>query len=250
MTSSPSPSHCTLPAPLLQFEGKAGYGDTPLFEPITLCLYPQKWHCLLGRSGCGKSSLMRFIAGIEKQLWVQGGIKWSPAFTTPPKIAFMAQKDGLLDHKNIKENIVLGAALRGEAIDHKRCDDLIGQVGLGDFAHLKPPQLSGGMRQRCALARSLYEDSDLILLDEPFSQLDAYTRIEMQKLAVTLLKGKTILHITHDPREAALMADYLYILKTEKLHNLPCPHTSPLRNFEDNAVLLIEKNIMAMLKKS
>jgi putative hydroxymethylpyrimidine transport system ATP-binding protein len=182
-----------------------------LFHNIDLHLHERGWTCLLGPSGVGKTTILRLFAGLDTHGTFEGNISRSEQ-SGKVTCSYMAQQDLLLPWLDVVENIQLGARLRGDTVDVNRANSLINQVGLADHISKTPSQLSGGMRQRVALARTLMEDQDLVLLDEPFSALDAKTRAEMQELAFDLLKGRTVLLVTHDPNEAARLGDANYIL--------------------------------------
>lgn len=190
-----------------------------LFEDISLPLAERGWTCLLGPSGVGKTTILRLIAGLDTHGVFHGSIR-SEDKTTIPGAAYMAQQDLLMPWLNVSENISLGARLRREPVDHDRVEALVSEVGLKDHKDKVPSQLSGGMRQRVALARTLMEDRPLVLLDEPFSALDARTRAEMQELAHETLAGRTVLLVSHDPSEAARMGDQNFILDETGLREI------------------------------
>lgn len=124
----------------------------------------------------------------------------------------MAQQDLLLPWLSLQDNILLGAHLRGEVPDLALAQSLLMRLGLADRAHALPASLSGGMRQRAALARTLMEKRPLVLMDEPFSALDAITRAAMQDLASDMLSQRCVLLVTHDPAEACRLAGRIFIL--------------------------------------
>jgi putative hydroxymethylpyrimidine transport system ATP-binding protein len=124
----------------------------------------------------------------------------------------MAQTDLLYPWLRVIDNVMLGSRLRRERRDASRAMHLLERVGLADRARALPMELSGGMRQRTALARTLYEDRPMVLMDEPFSALDAVTRARVQELAAELLHGRTVLLITHDPMEACRLGHKLVVL--------------------------------------
>jgi putative hydroxymethylpyrimidine transport system ATP-binding protein len=161
---------------------------------------------------------LRFIAGLTTQdERSQGTITVDNDIPITQQIAYMAQTDCLLPWLNAHENIMLGFKLRGQTglarkSAAKEAHLLMEKVGLKHAASLYPAQLSGGMRQRVALVRTLIENQPIILMDEPFSALDAVTRYRLQNLAATLLKNKTVLFITHDPLEALRLADEIYVM--------------------------------------
>ena len=220
------------PAPGVRLSGEAEIDERALFSDFTLDVAPGEWTCLLGASGVGKSTVLRLIAGLETGAGFQGDIAASDGGAIEGRVAYMAQSDLLLPWATALENVTLGARLRGETPDPDRAMALIGRVGLSDHAHKKPGALSGGERQRVALARTLMEDRPLILLDEPFSALDARTRAEMQELAAELLAGRTVLLVTHDPAEAARMGSRIYVMTTEGLEEAETPPTAPIRDFD------------------
>ena len=205
------------PAPGISLSGVSlRYEGTYLFKQLDLRLPAGQCSALLGPSGVGKSNLLRLIAGLQP---IEPGGRVSiadnevqPAGKTSPKIAYMAQQDLLLPWLDALGNVTLGARLRHERPDHVRARDLLHQVGLADYQHALPATLSGGMRQRVALARTLMEDRPIILMDEPFSALDAITRLRLQELAAKLLSGRTILLVSHDPLEALRISQRIFIM--------------------------------------
>lgn len=224
-------------APGVTLCGKAEIGARTLFANLTLEVAPEKWTCLLGASGVGKSTLLRLIAGLETGANFVGKITASDKAASEGRIAYMAQSDLLLPWATALDNVTLGARLRGEKTDRDRAMALIGRVGLTDHAHKKPSALSGGERQRIALARTLMEDRPLILLDEPFSALDARTRAEMQELSAELLRGRTVLLVTHDPAEAARMGHHIYVMTSAGLEEAETPPAAPIRDIDDPETL-------------
>lgn len=205
-------------------------GGERLFGPLELTLREGGWTCILGPSGVGKSTILRLIAGLEIGGAFEGEID-------APDVAYMAQDDLLFPWLNVLDNAVLGARLRGEVPDFERAKALIGRVGLTAQIEQKPPTLSGGQRQRVALVRTMMEDRPVILLDEPFSALDARNRAQMQELAVELFAGRTVLLITHDPAEAARLSDVIYILDEAGLRAMAVPECETPRAVDDAAVL-------------
>ncbi len=185
---------------------------------LSLSLKAGKWTVLLGRSGCGKTTVLRYLAGLldDKVEW-QGTLATSDELPLTDRIAYMAQQDLLLPWLSVIDNVCLSHRFQNsssdKALQTNQALELLAAVGLADHASTMPDQLSGGMRQRVALARTLMQDKPVVLMDEPFSALDAVTRHKLQSLACELLKGKTVVLITHDPQEAVRLADNLYVLQ-------------------------------------
>lgn len=166
---------------------------------------------IVGTSGCGKSTLLNIIAGLEEK--TGGIIKFK---SENPKISYMLQNDALLPWKNVLDNATLGLELLGlkntESVNKTK--EMITEYGLLEFIDKKPGSLSGGMRQRVALIRSLAIDPDILLLDEPFSALDYYTRLTISEDVHDLIKksGKSAIIITHDIQEAISLGDRVVVL--------------------------------------
>src|SRR5882672_10484192 len=177
---------------------------------------------LIGPSGCGKSTLLNIGSGLtapsEGQAFVDGERVEGPN----AHVAFMLQKDLLLPWRTIVENVMFGVEIQGVAAAERRrrAQALLENLKLAEFSGHYPHQLSGGMRQRVALARTLAVDPTVLLLDEPFSAVDAQTRIVLQRdLASTLKRaGKTALLITHDLNEAVLMSDRVLVMSQRPGH--------------------------------
>jgi putative hydroxymethylpyrimidine transport system ATP-binding protein len=190
------------------------FGDNLIFENISLDLVIGGWTCLLGQSGVGKSSLLRLIAGLDHNATA---IERKAAGITDgtQNTAYMAQQDLLMPWLTLAENVSIGARLRNEAKKGslERACHLLDRVGLGDEAETYPDACSGGMRQRTALARTLFENRQVVLMDEPFSSVDSITRLDLQDLASEILFGKTVLLVTHDIQEALRLGDKVVVMK-------------------------------------
>ena len=198
-------------SPSLNVENLAlTYGGQPIFQNLSFTIPAGRLLALLGPSGVGKTTLLRIIAGLETP--EAGSITASDGQPLSGRIAYMAQQDLLLPWARVIYNVMIGARLRGEPPSPDRAQTLLAQVGLADRAAALPAALSGGMRQRVAIARTLYEQRPIVLMDEPFSALDAITRNRIQDLAAELLAGRTTLLITHDPLEACRIGDSLMVL--------------------------------------
>ncbi|MEZ5661473.1 MAG: ATP-binding cassette domain-containing protein [Burkholderiaceae bacterium] len=227
-------------APGLRINGRLMLGDRELLPRFSLSLRAGHWHALVGPSGVGKSSLIRIIAGLPGAVRLDGRCEADDGGSLSERIAWMAQSDSLVPWLSVLANLLLPARLRGERSDRDRAMQMLQAVGLADQASLKPAALSGGMRQRVALARTLMLARDVVLLDEPFSALDAGTRARMQDLAVTVLRGKTVVIVTHDPAEAVRVGQSLTLVTRQGLESLALPPGEPVRPLDAVEVLAVQ----------
>lgn len=239
------------PAPGIRVERlRLSFGQGTLFDDLTLHLPGGALTALLGASGVGKSSLLRILAGLQT---AEGGvIEAEDHAPLPGRVAYMGQQDLLLPWLSALGNVTLGARLRGARPDRTRAMELLDAVGLAGRARARPGALSGGMRQRVALARTLYEDRPIVLMDEPFSALDGLTRARVQDLAARLLRGRTVLLITHDSWEACRLADRVLVMTgfPARLSDpLVLPGPAP-RAVDDPAVLARQGPLMRLLMAS
>lgn len=191
-------------------------GEVEALRDISLAMDEGEMCSIVGPSGCGKSTLLGAIAGLEQldsgSIVVDGEEVRGPS----PRIGLMPQRDQLFEWKTILENVMLGLQVRQQDTPEHRTQvlSLLERYGLADFAQKRPSQLSGGMRQRCALIRTLAIQPRILLLDEPFSALDYQTRLAVSADIHAILRreGQTALLVTHDIAEAVSMSDRIFIL--------------------------------------
>ena len=225
-------------------------GGRPVLGACELRFGAGQVTALLGPSGVGKSTLLRLLAGLMP---LPAGARILPGDggTLAGRIAWMGQQDLLMPWLDLRGNVALGARLRGQKPDLARADALIQSVGLAGREKARPAELSGGMRQRAALARTLMEDRPFVLMDEPFSAVDAPTRHRLQGLASGLLAGRTVLLVTHDPLEALRMAHRVLVLRPGPngavAEDLALPASPPLRAATDPEVLAAQAALLDML---
>jgi NitT/TauT family transport system ATP-binding protein len=191
-------------------------GEVEALRHISLDVAPGEFVSIVGPSGCGKSTLLSLIAGIlaptSGEVLIDGRRVSGPS----PVCGYMLQHDHLFEWRTILDNVLLGPEILGQdlKVACERGRDLLRRYGLGEFSGHYPHQLSGGMRQRAALARTLCTGPDILLLDEPFSALDFQTRLTLADEIVTILRqeGKTVILVTHDIGEAISMTDRVIVL--------------------------------------
>lgn len=227
---------------------RLAYGGRVLFDDLDLVLPAGALTCLLGPSGVGKSSLLRLIADLAPEASARR-LAAGDGAPIAGRVAWMDQRDSLLPWLTTLENVTLGARLRGERPDVDRARALLARVGLGGREDDRPAALSGGMRQRAALARTLMEDRPIVLMDEPFSALDALTRLKLQDLACELLAGRTVLLVTHDPMEALRLADRIHVLTgaPARLSEPICPPGAPPRAAGDPRLVGLYRELLDRL---
>ena len=185
-------------------------GETKAVSDLSFSVEQGEFVCIVGPSGCGKSSILSMLAGLIKPS------EGSFYIHSKTNIGYMLQKDYLLEWRNIHSNACLGLEIQNKLTTEniKRVDELLELYGLGDFKYHMPSQLSGGMRQRVALIRTLAIQPDVLLLDEPFSALDYQTRLEVCDDIATIIKRekKTAILVTHDLSEAISVGNRVIIL--------------------------------------
>jgi putative hydroxymethylpyrimidine transport system ATP-binding protein len=228
-------------------QASLSYAGASLFQRLDFTLHGGQCTCLLGPSGVGKSSLLRLIAGLLAP--EEGEVACSDQRPLAGRLAWMGQDANLLPWLSVMGNVTLGARLRGERADPAAAEALLARVGLGGQRDQLPATLSGGQRQRAALARTLMEDRPVVLMDEPFSALDAITRARLQALAAQLLAGRTVLLVTHDPLEALRLGHRIQVMAGQPARIEPpiCPAGTPPRDLHDPVLLARQGELLARL---
>jgi len=183
---------------------------------IDFAIRPGEFVSLVGPSGCGKSTILSLIAGLLKPSAGHIRIYGEPVRGASPRVGYMLQQDYLFPWKTILGNCLFGLKMTNRLTEENRnyVDYLLGEMGLAQAKHLYPSQLSGGMRQRVSLVRTLAVQPEIMLLDEPFSALDYQTKLQLEDLVWKTLKShaKTALLVTHDISEAIAMSDRVLVM--------------------------------------
>ena len=190
-------------------------GETEVLRDFSMQVKPGEFVALLGPSGCGKSTVLGLAAGLLRPDEGTVRLRGEPVLRPPERMGYMLQRDHLFPWLTVRENALVGIRVRQRptATQRAQVERLLKACGLTGFADALPGQLSGGMRQRAALVRTLAVDPDLLLLDEPFSALDAQTRIQLSdEVKQRLGEGRATILVTHDVSEAISMADRVVVL--------------------------------------
>lgn len=191
-------------------------GEIVALEDIDFSMEKGAFYSMVGPSGCGKSTLLSIIAGMIPASGGRVTVAGEPVTGPSPHIGYMLQQDNLLEWRTIRQNVLLGLEIRHNLTPamRRRADELLETYGLSAFADSHPSQLSGGMRQRAALIRTLAINPDILLLDEAFSALDYQTRLEVTEDVYRIIRQErvTALMVTHDIPESISMGDRVIIL--------------------------------------
>ena len=216
-----------------------------VLDGIDLTIPANKITVILGRSGCGKTTLLRLVSGLETL--DQGEILG----VNSKKTSYVFQEDRLMPWLNVKKNITFG--IQNKEIDNSKIDEIIEMVGLKKFYSAYPRQLSGGMKQRVSIARAFAYNPDFIMMDEPFSALDFFTREQMQKelLRIHQTSKCSILFVTHSIDEALILADQIIILEKGIIKSqYHIDEESCDRDLLDDKFVALKKQIIDDLKIS
>jgi ABC-type nitrate/sulfonate/bicarbonate transport system ATPase subunit len=242
------------PARLELVKLRKSFGATEVLADINLSVQPGEFVSILGPSGAGKSTILQLLTGASKPDSGHMLLDGAPLSPAQHRFAFMPQGDALLPWRRIIDNTILGLEVQGMSrrAARARVAPLFGEFGLAGFESHYPAQLSGGMRQRAALLRTVVQQRPMLLLDEPFGALDALTRAQMQRwLAAMWTRHRwTILLITHDVREAVLLSDRIYVLSSRPArvaHHFQVPLEHPRQGACLTALAAIETEILNTL---
>jgi len=202
-----------------------GFGNIQVLSNISLVVYPNETLVVLGGSGCGKTTLLKVMAGLQR---ADSGVVYLDEMdlqTIPSqhrRVVYLDQEALLFEHLTVFENVAFSLRLRQVPTKRVReqVDELLEAIGLSDHVAKRSWQLSGGQKQRIAFARAILAEPRLLLLDEPFGSLDAFTRAEMQQLYQSLATRYqfTALLVTHDVREALVLGNRFAVMSAGKLH--------------------------------
>jgi NitT/TauT family transport system ATP-binding protein len=231
------------------------FGDLAVFENLSLHLPRKGFTVLIGPSGCGKSTLFNVLTGVVAK--DSGEISWCGE--NIPHLgatsAYMQQRDLLLPWFSLLDNALLPARISGADTVESRARALsfFRRLGLDGFEAYRPGEISSGMRQRCALVRTLMFERELVMLDEPLSALDAITRSSLQSLLLMLQAefDKSILMITHDIEEALVLADDILVLSRRPMRILEgfSLSGSKLRRMDDAKLIKIKAHVLSLLQE-
>ncbi|RWQ38880.1 MAG: ABC transporter ATP-binding protein [Mesorhizobium sp.] len=229
-------------------------GDIDVLAGITLHVEPGEFVSILGPSGAGKSTIFRLLTGDLDDYGGDVDFDGLPLADARRPFAFMPQHDALMPWRTVIDNTALGLEVQGMSRKAARdkVSPLFGEFGLAGFEQKYPAQLSGGMRQRAALLRTVVQDRAMLLLDEPFGALDALTRTGMQRWLQTMWDRHrwTVLLITHDVREAVFLSDRIYVLSgrpARVLREIAIPLPRPRKDLASPEATAIEADILDTL---
>ncbi|HWV21356.1 MAG TPA: ABC transporter ATP-binding protein [Devosia sp.] len=233
---------------------RKSFGPTDVLGDIDLSVQPGEFVSILGPSGAGKSTILHLLTGTSTPDAGHMLFDGQPLTPAQHRFAFMPQGDALMPWRRIIDNATLGLEVQGlgRQAARARVTPLFAEFGLAGFENHYPAQLSGGMRQRAALLRTVVQQRPMLLLDEPFGALDALTRAQMQRwLADMWTRHRwTVLLITHDVREAVLLSDRVYVLSARPAHiahEFRVPHAHPRPSVGSPALAAIEAEILQTL---
>ncbi|GAA4942746.1 ABC transporter ATP-binding protein [Actinoplanes utahensis] len=227
------------------------FGDLPVISDISLTVAAGEFVSIVGPSGSGKSTLFHLIGGLLTP--AKGEISVNGVKARRGMIGYMPQQPALMPWRTIEANVVLSQEIRGKA-DRMQAREWLARVGLDGFARSYPHQLSGGMQQRVAFLRALLSDQPLLCLDEPFSALDAMTRLEMHRWLLDIWEAnrRAVLFVTHNIEEALLLSDTVYVFSRRPatiLEKVTVPFDRPRRDdvVDDPAFVKLRRRLTDLL---
>ena len=233
--------------------------DYDIIDRLSFSVEPGSFHCIIGISGCGKSTIFRMTNGLLRPKAGQISVNGNPITGQNSYCGYMPQKDMLFPWRTIGENLALPLEIQkkfSKAQQKEMIDAALTEVGLEGCRDKRPDELSGGMRQRAAFARTMLTGSDLLLLDEPFSALDFLTRISMQEWLLDQWQRhkKTILFITHDVEEAIFLSSSVLVVEKTPIHSLkditvPLDYPRTRQNLTKPEIVELKEQLLDMLRK-
>jgi NitT/TauT family transport system ATP-binding protein len=232
------------------------HGETAALDGIDLHVEPGEFVCIVGASGCGKSTLLSIIAGLTEQTEGEALLDGEPIEGPGPDRGLVFQAYSLYPWRTVSQNIAFGLEIEGVRKDEieRRVDRYLDVMNLRKWKDARPGQLSGGMRQRVAIARSLVTEPEVLLLDEPFGALDAHTKTLMQEFLVSVWRdtGTTVLMVTHDVEEAIFLGQRIYVLsshpgRVKREISIPFGAERPPSIRRDEAFLDLRDEIRSLL---
>ena len=248
---------------MLEFDHVCFQYDTdayPIMDQLSFQVQDGEFVCVIGASGCGKSTIFRLV---NKLLSPDQGtirVNGNPIETQKNYCGYMPQHDLLFPWRTVKENIMLPLEIQGgisKAEMEKRAEKALVSVGLSDWVEKSPRELSGGMRQRAAFARTVLTGSDLLLLDEPFSALDYLTRLSMREWLLKQWEQdqKTVLFITHDVEEALFLSGRILVVEETPMTHLrsievPAAYPRTLEELARPEILTLKEELIQMLRRN
>ncbi|AZO34848.1 ATP-binding cassette domain-containing protein [Mesorhizobium sp. M2A.F.Ca.ET.037.01.1.1] len=232
------------------------FGQVVALNDVSLQVNEGEFVSILGASGCGKSTLFNAVSGLLRATSGKIKLDGRDVSNRPGEVGYMLQKDLMLPWRTVRGNITLAASLTRGATkeDQAEAEKLATRYGLGEFLNHYPHALSGGMRQRVAMMRTIAAGRQVMLLDEPFGALDAQTRFSMQQWLLQVWKdlGRTILFVTHDVDEAIFLADRIVVMtprpgRIGEVVQVGLPRPRSLEDLTTEAFTALKRQIMARL---